>query len=141
MSLCATLLAEGSRLCTLHINVKEARNIPLPRKASASLYVKCYLLPVRSASSKRKTKRIASQQNSPLVWEEELCYERLNWRRLAQHRSLEISLWSHNRGSNEMVAQFYLGSSDEDAKRYWENLFKEPGQWITCCCKVKTQKK
>ncbi len=133
-------VSEDSKLCTLHVNIKEARNISSLTKATVPIYVKCYLLPGKSSSTKRKTKQIPFQHHSPLLWEEELRYDKLDKQKCAK-RQLEISLWSVHGSRNEPICLFYLGDSEEEEKRIWNELFSKPNEWITCYCKVKSDKK
>lgn len=130
-----TPIAKSTSQCKLDIRIEKSRNLPSHVKASSSLYVKCYLLPDKSASSKRKTKALVCYPPSPVVWEEVLQYDEVNMKRLAKERFLEITLWSVHRGSsNELLGQFDLGGSEEDGKHNWEEMLRKPGEWIACHC-------
>ena len=127
---------------TLHVSVKQAKDLSNPNsKAATDSFVKCYLLPDKGSSGKRKTSVI--KNNSNPVWEELFAYEKLNLDELATERVLEVAVWDLNKGSsNEFIGGLRLGPAPRagikhkewmdsigEEVNHWESVMGHPGEW------------
>lgn len=128
---------------TLHVRVRQAHNLP-PMNSSnlTDAVAKCYLLPDRSSSSKRKT-GVVKNNLSP-VWEESFVYKHLSLRELLEERVLEVTVWDHrSRQGNIFVGGLRVGGAPGRAGRHrewmdcigaevsqWEEVLSQPGRWV-----------
>ena len=124
---------------TLSIAVKHAKNLP---NLDTDAFVKCYLLPDKSAKGKRKTGVIKNNLNP--VWEEKFTYEKVTLEELSKERVLEVTIWDFNKGSsNDFIGGVRLGSlpgaaskhkewmdSIGDEVSHWEAMLAHPGEWV-----------
>ena len=132
---------EGSKggMGTLSVTVKQAHNLP---NLDADAFVKCYLLPDKSAKGKRKTGVIKNNLNP--VWEERFTYEKVTLEELSKERVLEVTVWDFNKGSsNDFIGGARLGSAPGMASKHkewmdsvgdevshWEAMLTHPGEWV-----------
>ena len=135
---------KGKAKGTLHIKIYQAKDLSNSNSsAKVDSFVKCYLLPDKSSSGKRKTHVIKA--NSDPTWEESFSYEKLSLDELTSERVLEVTVWDLNKGSsNEFVGGLRLGPAPREVggKRkewmdsigeevgQWESMVSSPGQWI-----------
>ena len=144
--MCVNPHSSNPLIYTLSVSIKQAKNLTHPKgKSSIDPYVKCYLLPDKSSSSKRKTK--ALQGTLFPIWEEQLIYEKVSKEDLMTKRVLEVTVWDSHRGSsNQLLGGFRLGPSPIGiglTKRpeymdcigkeisHWEEMMRKPGEWVT----------
>ena len=128
---------------TLRVSIKQAKELR-NRNSSANVdgFVKCYLLPDKSSSGKRKTKVVKGNCNP--TWEESFAYEKLHLSELAVERVLEVAVWDLNKGSSsEFVGGLRLGPAPGHAGKHkewmdsigeevkhWEEVMTHPGEWL-----------
>ena len=132
---------KGKSKGTLHVSIKQAKDLH-NRNSSATTdsFVKCYLLPDKSTSGKRKTKVIRGNRNP--AWEESFTYEKLQLSELSSERALEVAVWDFNKGtSSEFIGGLRLGPAPSHGKRkewmdsigeevgHWESVMAHPGEW------------
>ncbi|CAH8620193.1 unnamed protein product [Schistosoma intercalatum] len=92
---------------TLRISIKQARNLAIAdrKRNITNPYVKCYLLPDRTKSSKRKTSYKKATCNP--VYDEEFKYHIL--KQDLTLRTLQVSVWHHNAlGLNLFLGEIFL---------------------------------
>ena len=134
---------KGKTKGTLTIMIKQARDLPnMDSKGLTDAFVKCYLLPDKSSSGKRKTGVIKNNLNP--VWEERFSYEKVNLEELSRERVMEVTVWDLNRGSsNDFIGGLRLGPTPGRASRHkewmdsigeevthWETTLSQPGKWV-----------
>ncbi|XP_062511342.1 synaptotagmin-like protein 4 isoform X2 [Corticium candelabrum] len=125
--------------------IKRARNlIAMDHSGLSDSFVKCYLLPDRSRSSKHKTMTIFMDVNP--IWEEMFQLRDVTLDSL-QHRVLEVTVWDFDRaGSNGFIGGLRLGlspSEREESKKllllmdsndtesaHWKEMMENPGTFI-----------
>lgn len=104
--------------------------------------VKCFLLPDRSSSSKKKTGVIKNNLNP--VWEEKFVYQQpVGLRELLEERVLEVTVWDHNKHGNDFIGGLHVGGTPGRAARHkkwmdsigaevshWEAMVSRPGEWV-----------
>lgn len=125
----------------LHVSITQAKDLH-NRNSSATIdsFVKCYLLPDKSTSGKRKTKVIKNNCNP--MWKETFTYEKLLLSELSSERVLEVAVWDLNKGtSSEFIGGLRLGPAPGRGKhkewmdsigeevRHWESVMAHPGEW------------
>ena len=127
---------------TLNILIKQAKDLPpMNSNGLTDSTVKCFLLPSRSSSSKRKTGIIKNNLNP--VWEEMFVYEHVSLEELLKNRVLEITLWDCDKHGNDFIGGLRLGSVPGRSSRHkdwmdsiglevshWEGMLSQPGEWI-----------
>ena len=103
--------------------------------------VKCYLLPDKSSSGKRKVGVIKNQKNP--VWDEMLSYEKVVLEELAKERVLEVTVWDWDKKGSSFIGGLRIGptpsgtshskewmdSIGEEAA-HWETTLSRPGEWV-----------
>ena len=107
----------------------------------ANAAVKCYLLPDRSASGKRKTGVIKNNLNP--VWEEQFVYKSVSVGELSGERVLEVTVWEYDKHGNEFIGGLRLGPTPGRAAKHkewmdsigeeishWEAMLAHPGEWV-----------
>ena len=132
---------KGKTKGALHILIKQAEELPImDSNGLTDATVKCYLLPHRSSSGKRKTKVIKNNLNP--VWEEEFVYNYVTLEDLTSGRVLEVTVWDYDRrGSNDFIGGLRLGptpgraakewmDSIGDEVSHWEAMLTCPGKWV-----------
>ena len=128
---------------TLHVTINQAKDLCNSNSSSkADSFVKCYLLPDKSSSGKRKTHVIKG--NSDPIWEESFSYEKVSLEELVSERGMEITVWDLNKGSsNEFIGGLRIGLAPREGGgkrkewmdsigeevRQWEAVVSHPGQW------------
>lgn len=132
---------KGKSKGTLHVSIKQAKDLHNRNlSATADSFVKCYLLPDKGTSGKRKTKVIKGNCNP--TWEESFTYEKLELSELGLERALEVAVWDYNKGtSSEFIGGLRLGPAPRHGKRkewmdsigeevgHWESVMTRPGEW------------
>ena len=127
---------------TLNILIKAARDLPaMSTVGLADTVVKCFLLPDRSSSGKRKTGVVKNNLNP--VWEERMGYENVSLRGLLSERVLELTLWQHDKHGNEFIGGMRVGGAPGRSPHqqkwmdaigaevsHWEDMLSQPGKWI-----------
>ena len=133
---------KGKTKGTLTIVIKQARDLPnMDSKDLTYTFVKCYLLPDKSSSSKRKTGVMKSNLNP--VWEERFIFEKVNLEELSRKRVIEVTVWDLKKGdSNDFIGGLRLGPTPGHASRHeemdsigeevthWESMLSQPGKWV-----------
>lgn len=129
---------------TLHVAIKQAKELPaMNARNLTDATVKCYLLPDRRSSSKRKTPIVTGSVNP--VWEEEFTYE-VTQEGLMEERVLEVTVWDSDKHSHDLIGALRLGPSPASTGRrgkpkkwmdssseevlHWEEMLSQPGKWI-----------
>ena len=130
-------------LGSLHIAIKQAQELPpMDTHGLTDATVKCYLLPNRSTSGKRKTKVVKNNLNP--VWEEKFVYKNVTLGELSKERVLEVTVWDYDRrGSNDFIGGLHLGPGLRHAAKHsdlldcmgeemshWEAMLTHRGEWI-----------
>ena len=125
----------------LHVTIQRAEDLPkMDAIGLTDATVKCYLLPVRASSGKRKT-RVVKGSIHP-VWDQEFTYSCSRWE-LRSERVLEVTVWDYDkRGSNDFIGGLRLGpapdqtthpewmdSFNEEAS-HWEEMLEHCGEWV-----------
>ena len=138
-----TSTTRGNILGKVSVAIKQARDLPnMDTRSLTDGFVKCYLLPDRSASGKRKTKVINNNLNP--VWEEEFVYKNVALEKLAAERVLEVTVWDYDVGaSNDFIGCLRLGPTPGCAAKHsdwmdsvgeevshWEAMLAHPGEWV-----------
>ena len=128
---------------TLHISIKQAKDLYNHISGTKpDSFVKCYLLPDKSSSGKRKTGLV--KNNSEPIWEESFTYEKLHLYELASSRVLEVTVWDLTKGSsNEFIGGLRLGPTPKGGVKHkewmdcigeevghWESVMSRPGEWV-----------
>ena len=128
---------------TLHVSIKQAKDLSNhASNSSLDSFVKCFLLPDKGSSGKRKTAVFKNSLNP--IWKETFTYEKLNLDELANERVLEVVVWDLNKGSSsEFVGGLRLGPSPTigvkhkewmdsigEEVSHWESVMSRPGEWI-----------
>ena len=103
--------------------------------------VKCYLLPDRSSSGKRKV-GIIKNRSDP-VWEEMVTYEKVVLEDMVRERVLEVTVWDWDKKGNSFIGGLRLGPSADGSSRnrqwmdsigdevsHWEMVLAQPGEWV-----------
>lgn len=127
---------------TLHVAIKQAKDLSnVNSTAKIDSFIKCYLLPDKSSSGKRKTRVVKNSINP--VWEEKFTYEKVDLSELAHERALEIVVWDSNKGSsNEFIGGIRVGPTPKpgrkhkewmdsigDEANHWESVMSHAGEW------------
>lgn len=128
---------------TLNVHIKEARDLPaMNANGLADAIVKCFLLPDRSSSSKKKTGVIKNNLNP--VWEEKFEYrQEVTLRELLEERVLEVTVWEHSKHGNDFIGGLHLGGAPGRTTHHrnwmdsigtevthWESMLSHPGEWV-----------
>ncbi len=125
----------------LHILIKQAKELPIrDAHGLTDATVKCYLLPNRKSSGKKKTQVIKNSLNP--VWEEQFTYQ-VTREELSKDRVLEITVWDYDRrGTNDFIGGLLLGPARAKGKNkewmdctgdelsHWEDMLERPGEWV-----------
>lgn len=133
---------KGKTKWNLHIHVVKASDLYHgDSKPTADSFVKCFLLPDKSSSGKRKT-GVIKNNNNP-VWDEVHVFEKLSLDDLTSRRVLEVAVWDYNKGSSSefigglrigptpttMVHEDWMDSIGEEVK-HWEQAIARTGEWV-----------
>lgn len=134
---------KGKHKGSLHVKVKKANDLyHSDSKPKADSFVKCYLLPDKSSSGKRKTGLIKNNNNP--VWEEVHSFDKLHLDELGTERVLEVTVWDFNKGSSsEFIGGLRLGPTSRagvkhkewmdsigEEVHHWEGVLASPGEWV-----------
>ncbi len=121
--------------------IKQAEELPImDAHVLTDATVRCYLLPNRSSSGKKKTQVIQNSLNP--VWEEQFTYQ-VTQEELLRERALEVTVWDYDRrGSNDFIGGLHLGPARPTGKHkewmdsvgdeltHWEEMLAHLGEWI-----------
>lgn len=133
---------KGKTKGTLHISINQAKDLQnFNSNTKADSFAKCYLLPDKSSSGKRKT--AVFKNNSNPAWKETFSYEKLKLEELASEKVLEVTVWDLNKGSsNEFIGGIRLGPAPRpggkhkewmdsigEEVQHWESVVAHPGEW------------
>ena len=128
---------------TLNVAVKQARDLPrMQSSGTTDAFIKCYLLPDKSSTGKRKTGVIKNNLNP--VWGTTFSYEKVSLEELSTERVLELVVWDFNKGgSSDFIGGLRLGPAPGRAAKHkewmdsigeevihWESVFSRPGEWV-----------
>ena len=133
---------DGNTKGTLHVAIKNAMSLSnLDEKGLTDGFVKLYLLPDKSSKGKRKTGVIKDSLNP--TWEQNFTYEKVTLEDLSTKRVLEITVWDHDKTSNDFVGGLRIGpvpnqvkqhkewiDSNKDEASHWEQMLAHPGEWV-----------
>ena len=134
---------KGKDKGTLHITIKRAKDLYNHISGSkADSFIKCYLLPDKSSSGKRKTSVVKNSSNP--VYEESFTFEKVDLDELASARVLEVTVWDLTKGSsNEFIGGLRLGPPPSSGVKHkewmdsigeevghWESVMARPGEWV-----------
>jgi hypothetical protein len=127
----------------LHVAIKRAEDLPkMDADGLTNAVVKCYLLPSRTSSNKRKT-QVVMNSLCP-VWEEEFVYK-TSEKELVGERVLEVTIWDFDkRGSNDFIGGLRIGparsgsasqgpdwmDSFGEELSHWQMVLSRPGEWF-----------
>ncbi|CAI8048698.1 Synaptotagmin-like protein 5 [Geodia barretti] len=127
----------------LHVAIKRAEDLPKTDPGGlTNAVVKCYLLPSRTSSNKRKT-QVVMNSLCP-VWDEEFVYK-TSEKELAGERVLEVTIWDFDkRGSNDFIGGLRIGparggspsqgpdwmDSFGEELSHWQTVLSRPGEWV-----------
>jgi len=142
LGLLYTLGEKDSKRGTLTVLVRQAKELPImDPNGLANAAVKCYLLPDRSASGKRKKGVIKNNLNP--VWEEQFVYKNVTLGELSGERVLEVTVWDYDKHGNEFIGGLRLGPTPFHAAKHkdwmdsigeeishWESMLAHPGEWV-----------
>lgn len=136
-------MSPRARKGSLFVAVKEATGLPIMDPNGLSdASVKLYLLPSRSALSKKTTRTINNDLNPS--WQQEFEFKRVSLEDLASNRVLEFTVWDYDRrGCKDFIGCLRLGpnpatadsrrdwmdSVDEEVEQ-WEAMLGSFGQWV-----------
>lgn len=127
----------------LNVHIKEARDLPAMNASGLTNgMVKCFLLPDRSSSSKKKTGVVKNNLNP--TWEERFEYQQeVSLQDLLKERVLEVTVWDHNKHGNDFIGGLHLGGAPGRAAHHrkwmdsigaevthWEAMLSRPGEWV-----------
>ncbi|GCC26841.1 synaptotagmin-like protein 1 [Chiloscyllium punctatum] len=125
----------------LHIWLKEARNLlPIESKGINS-FVKCYILPDVSKSSRQKTRVIKNNLNP--VYNHTMVYDGFQTDDMKE-TCAEITVWDHDTFSNQLLGGLRLSlgtglsygqpadwmDANEEEISAWQRMLAAPGQWM-----------
>nr|XP_006811506.1 PREDICTED: synaptotagmin-like protein 5-like [Saccoglossus kowalevskii] len=127
----------------IHVHIKDARNLIAVRiNGYSDPFAKCYLLPNKSKSGKRKTEVI--KKNCNPHWDETFIYEGVNVEDLKE-RALEVTLWDReSMASNDFLGGLRLGVGNgksygkevkwQDSRSaetaLWQRMLDNQNQWV-----------
>ena len=120
----------------INVHIKECFDLPsADMDGFSDPYCKCYLLPLRTTKSKRKTPTIKHSLNP--VWDYKFEYM-VDYEDLAMH-GIEFTVWDWDRGvRNDFLGccRINLGTHEDmwnDAKgievEAWQHLIENPNTW------------
>jgi hypothetical protein len=128
---------------SLFVSIKGATGLPrMDPNALTDASVKLYLLPSRSALSKKKTKTINDSLDP--TWDEVFEFRRVSLEDLTSKRVLELTVWDYDRrgckdfigclrlGSNPLSCsprKSWMDSSGEEVAQ-WEKMLSHSGEWV-----------
>ncbi len=139
----STVSKKGKSHYTLHVHIGKATDLyHTESKAMADSFVKCFLLPDKSSSGKRKT-GVIKNNNNP-VWDEKYTYEKLSLDDLTSRRVLEVAVWDYSKNSSsEFIGGLRLGPGPADVPsrnewmdsigdevKHWDEAVAKTGEWV-----------
>ena len=102
--------------------------------------VKCYLLPDKTSSGKRKVGVIKNRSDP--VWEEMVTYEKIVLEELAKERVLEVTVWDWDKKGSTFIGGLRIGPAPDGTSQnrewkdsigdeviHWETVLARPGEW------------
>lgn len=129
----------------LFVQIKSAEGLlSMDSSGDTDPFVRCYLLPFKTPSSKRKTAVVQKSLNP--VWNEEFVYKRQHMEELHTQRALEVTVWDMDRrgtysfmgcvrlGPDPLAAghaqeEEWMDSSGEEVA-HWEEMLANPEEWV-----------
>ncbi len=127
---------------TLNVTVRQAKELPVMHSSGTTdAFIKCYLLPDKGSSGKRKTGVIKNNLNP--VWGTTFSYEKVSLEELSTERVLEVVVWDFNKGAtSDFIGGLRLGpapgrsgkhewmDSIGEEVTHWEEALARPGEWV-----------
>ncbi|XP_078423379.1 synaptotagmin-like protein 1 [Cetorhinus maximus] len=125
----------------LHIWLKEARNLIPIRSKGINSFVKCYILPDVTKSSRQKTRVIKKDLNP--VYNHTMVYDGFQTEDMSE-TCAQITVWDHDTFSNQFLGGLRLSlgtglsygqpvnwmDSNEEEISAWQRMLSGPGQWV-----------
>ncbi|XP_041068999.1 synaptotagmin-like protein 1 isoform X2 [Carcharodon carcharias] len=125
----------------LHIWLKEARNLIPFRSKGINSFVKCYILPDVTKSSRQKTRVIKKDLNP--VYNHTMVYDGFQTDDMSE-TCAQITVWDHDTFSNQFLGGLRLSlgtglsygqpvnwmDSNEEEISAWQRMLSGPGQWM-----------
>ncbi|XP_078537908.1 synaptotagmin-like protein 1 isoform X2 [Lissotriton helveticus] len=144
--------SEGSDLPPtgeLHIWVKEAQNLLPIRTGTIDSFVKCFMLPDESKSSRQKTRVIKKSLNP--TFNHTMVYDGFRAEDL-QEACAEFTVWDHEAFSSQQIGGLRLSmgkgssyglpvhwmDSTEEEKHVWKTVMEKPNQWVDVSLPLRT---
>ena len=132
---------KGKSKGTLHVKIQRAKDLLKHSATTTDCFARCYLLPDKSSTGKRKT-AVAKNSSDP-SWDESFVYDNLPLSELASERVLEVAVWESGKGSsNEFLGGLRLGPAPRHSGKHkewmdsvgeevghWESVVAHPGEW------------
>ncbi|KAJ1188425.1 hypothetical protein NDU88_005186 [Pleurodeles waltl] len=133
----------------LHIWVKEAQNLLPIRTGTIDSFVKCYVLPDDSKSSRQKTRVIKKSLNP--TFNHTMVYDGFRAEDLLE-ACAEFTVWDQEAFSSQQIGGLRLSmgrgssyglpvpwmDSTEDEKHVWSTLMEKPNQWVDASLPLRT---
>ncbi|XP_067867148.1 synaptotagmin-like protein 1 [Heterodontus francisci] len=125
----------------VHIWLKEARNLIPIRSKGINPFVKCYILPDVTKSSRQKTRVIKKDLNP--VYNHTMVYDGFQTEDMSE-TCAEITIWDHDTFSSQLLGGLRLSlgtglsygqpaswmDSNEEEISAWRRMLSGPGQWV-----------
>lgn len=139
----STTSKKGKPKWTLHVHIVKGTDLyHSESKPMADSFVKCFLLPDKSSSGKRKTGVIKNNKNP--VWDEKHSFEKLSLDELTSRRVLEVTVWDYGKNSSsEFIGGLRLGPGPADVPsreewmdsigeevKHWDEAIAKTGEWV-----------
>jgi synaptotagmin-like protein len=132
---------KGKTRGLLEIIIKQGRDFPsMGGNEKPDPVVKCYLLPDKSSSGKRKA-GVIKNQNNPM-WDELISYEKVILEEISKERVLEVTVWDWDKKGSSFIGGLRIGptpSGPSQSKEWmdsigeeathWETMLAHPGEW------------
>ena len=133
---------KGKTRGTFQVTIKEGKELHCNSPGGQTdAIVKCYLLPDKSSSGKRKTSVVMNNRNP--VWDEQFSYEKVILEEIVRERVLEVTVWDFDKKGNSFVGGLRLGPAPGQAAAHkewmdsigeevvhWEAMLARPGEWV-----------
>ena len=134
---------KGRTRGSLDVIIKSGRDFPsMGGNSKPDPVVKCYLLPDKSSSGKRKVGVIKNRSDPE--WEEMVTYDKVVLEEMAKERVLEVTVWDWDKKGSIFIGGLRLGpapggstarnrdwmDSIGDEVTHWESVLARPGEWV-----------
>ena len=134
---------KGKTRGVLQVIIRQGREFPSTGTSGGKPdpVVKCYLLPDKSSSGKRKVAVIKNQSNP--VWDEQFSYEKVILEDIVKERVLEVTVWDWDKKGSSFIGGLRLGPTPSGTTRqkewmdsigdeaaHWETMLAQPGEWV-----------